>query len=157
MGETVEEEILKAKKKAMYLLQHMDRTEWELRSKLEKTGFSGEAIEKAIEYVRSFHYIDDRRYACRFAEIYRESRSIGRIRQDLQKKHISDELITLALEEIEYDDSGALKKALDKVLREKDRDLSYEEKQKVIAKLYRKGFRVDQIVKQMDIRLEGQS
>lgn len=154
LGEIVEDEILKAKKKAMSLLQHMDRTEWELRAKLEKAGFAEEAVEEAIAYVRSFHYIDDRRYACRFAEIYRTSRSINRIRQDLQKKHISDELITFALEEIEYDDSQALRKALDKVLPEKDSTLSYEEKQKVIAKLYRRGFQVDHIVKQLDIRLE---
>lgn len=142
----MEDEILRAKKKAMSLLQHMDRTEWELRSKLEKAGFGKEPVQAAIEYVRSFHYIDDRRYALRFAEIYCESRSIQRIRQDLQKKHISEEWITLALEEIEYDDSCALKKAMNKILPETEAELSYQEKQKIIAKLYRKGFRVDQIV-----------
>lgn len=150
----MEDESLRAKKKAMSLLQHMDRTEWELRSKLEKAGFSEESVREAIEYVRSFHYIDDRRYALRFAEIYCESRSIQRIRQDLQKKHISDEWITLALEEIEFDDSQALKKAMDKILRGWEGSLSYEEKQKVIAKLYRKGFQIDQIIKQLDIWLE---
>lgn len=149
----MEEEVLRAKKKAMSLLQHMDRTEWELRSKMEKAGFSEEAVREAIEYVRSFHYIDDERYAIRFAEIYRESRSISRIRQDLQKKHISEETITLALEEIDYDDSAALKKALDKLLKNQTDALSYEDRQKLIAKLYRKGFRVDQIVKQLDISL----
>lgn len=146
----MKEEILRAKKKAMSLLQHMDRTEWELRSKLEKAGFAEEPVQEAVEYVRSFHYIDDRRYALRFAEIYCESRSIQRIRQDLQKKHISEEWITLALEEIEYDDSRALKKAMDKVLSGTEEELSYQEKQKIIAKLYRKGFRVDQIVAQLE-------
>ncbi|MDE6852338.1 MAG: recombination regulator RecX [Lachnospiraceae bacterium] len=148
----MEEEILKAKKKAMSLLQHMDRTEWELRSKLEKAGFAEEAVREAVEYVRSFHYIDDRRYALRFVEIYCESRSIQRIRQDLQKKHISDDLITLAFEEIEYNDSRALEKAMDKVLSGKDGELSYEERQKIIAKLYRKGFPVEQIVTQLEKR-----
>lgn len=148
----MEEEILRAKKKAMSLLQHMDRTEWELRSKLEKAGFGEESIQEAIEYVSSFHYIDDRRYAFRFVEIYSESRSIQRIRQDLQKKHISDELIMLALEEIEYDDSRALEKAMNKILPQIEGELSYQERQKVIAKLYRKGFRVDQIVSQLEKR-----
>lgn len=149
----MEEEILKAKKKAMSLLQHMDRTEWELRSKIEKAGFSEEAVREAVEYVRGFHYIDDERYAIRFAEIYRESRSISRIRQDLQKKHISEEIITLALEEIDYDDSAALRKAIDKLLRNQTDPLSYDDRQKLIAKLYRRGFRIDQIVKQLDISL----
>ena len=43
----MEDEKLKATKKAMGLLQHMDRTEWELRSKLEQAGFSEEAVEAA--------------------------------------------------------------------------------------------------------------
>lgn len=150
----MEEEILRAKKKAMSLLQHMDRTEWELRSKLEKAGFAEEPIREAVEYVKSFHYIDDKRYAFRFVEIYCESRSIQRIRQDLQKKHIPDELITLALEEIDYDDSRALEKAIDKILSQTDEvlSLSYQERQKIIAKLYRKGFRVDQIIYQLEKR-----
>ena len=45
----MEDEKLKATKKAMGLLQHMDRTEWELRSKLEQAGFSEEAVEAAKE------------------------------------------------------------------------------------------------------------
>lgn len=67
----MEDEKLKATKKAMGLLQHMDRTEWELRSKLEQAGFSEEAVEAAIQYVAGYHYIDDKRYAKRFVEIYR--------------------------------------------------------------------------------------
>ena len=152
---------MKAKKKAMSLLQHMDRTEWELRSKLEKAGFSEETVEEAVQYVKSFHYIDDRRYAIRFAEIYCESRSIRRIQQDLQKKHAPEEWIDLALEEISYDDSQALRKALDKVLRsakvDENGDLSYEEKQKVMAKLYRKGFSTDRIMKQLELSLKEQN
>lgn len=146
----MEEETLRAKKKAMALLQHMDRTEWELRSRLQKSGFSEEAEEVALEYVKSFHYVDDQRYAVRFAEIYHESRSIQRIRQDLLKRHISEEYIDLALEEIDHDDSQALKKALQKVLRGQ-MELSYEERQKVMAKLYRKGFRPGDIQKQLDL------
>lgn len=146
----MEEEILRAKKKAMSLLQHVDRTEWELRSKLEKAGFAEIPVQEALEYVRSFHYIDDKRYAHRFVEIYCETRSIQRIRQDLQKKHVPEEWITLALEEIEYDDSRALKKAMHKILTGTEGTLSYEEKQKITAKLYRKGFRVDQIISQLE-------
>ena len=37
------DEILKAKKRAMLILQHNDRTEWELTDKLNKAGFSEEA------------------------------------------------------------------------------------------------------------------
>lgn len=146
----MEDEKLKATKKAMGLLQHMDRTEWELRSKLEQAGFSEEAVEEAIQYVAGYHYIDDERYAKRFVEIYRESRSMQRIRQDLQKRHVPEQWITLAIEAVDADDTPALQKALEKLLRGKT-ELSYEEQQKVMAKLYRRGFRLDAIHRQIDL------
>ena len=48
------EELTRAKKRALYLLTDQDRTEKQLREKLEKTGYSGQVIEETIEYVRSF-------------------------------------------------------------------------------------------------------
>lgn len=145
-----EEEILKATKKAMSLLQHMDRTEWELRSKLQRSEFSEEAIEAAIIYVQSYHYIDDERYARHFVEIYRNSRSMQRIRQDLLKRGVADQYITLAIEEFDGDDSGALQKELEKCLRGKS-GLTYDEQQKVMAKMYRRGFRSQDIRRQIEL------
>lgn len=146
----MEDENLKATKKAMSLLQHMDRTEWELRSKLQQAGFSDEAVEQAIAYVGSYHYIDDERYATRFVEIYRDSRSMQRIRQDLLKRHVPEQCIVFAIEGVAGDDSAALVKALEKLLRGKT-ELSYEEQQKIMAKLYRRGFRTDDIIRQIDL------
>ena len=48
------DELVKAKKRALYLLTDMDRTEKELRDKLKKTGYSDDTIARTIEYVRSF-------------------------------------------------------------------------------------------------------
>ena len=50
------------------------------------------------------------------------------------------------------DDSGALTKELNKLLkgRELSEDISYEEKQKIAAKLYRKGFQTDDIIRELD-------
>ena len=107
----MEDEKLKATKKAMGLLQHMDRT---------------------------------------FVEIYRESRSMRRIRQDLQKRHVPEQWITLAIEAVDEDDTPALQKALEKLLRGRT-ELSYEEQQKVTAKLYRRGFRLDAVRRQIDL------
>ncbi len=59
---------------------------------------------------------------------------------------MSEEYINLALENIAWDDSAALKKELGKLLKERNiEELSYEERQKLAAKLYRKGFRTDDI------------
>ena len=117
-----------------------------------------EVIEDAIAYVESFHYIDDRRYAMRFAEIYKDSRSIQRIRQDLQKRHVDDLLIEEALENIDWDDSMALRKEIRKLTKGQqdffDR-MSYQEKQKYIARLYRKGFRTDSIFRELESYRNG--
>ncbi len=147
-----EERFLAGRKKAMALLLHKDRTRWELCDRLVRAGFEDDVVEDAIAYVESFHYIDDRRYAVRFAEIYCESRSIKRIRQDLMKRHVPEEYIEDAFEQIQWDDSGALTKELNKLLkgRELSADISYEEKQKIAAKLYRKGFQTDDIIRELD-------
>ena len=80
------EELTRAKKRALYLLTDQDRTEKQLREKLEKTGYSGQVIEETIEYVRSFGYIDDLRYSVRYIEYYRSKKSVKRLRYDLLKK-----------------------------------------------------------------------
>ena len=143
-----EEELMRGRKKAMSLLNHSDRTRWELEDRMERAGFSEEVIADAIAYVEGFRYIDDLRYAQRFAEIYRETRSIARIRQDLKKRHVPEEYIEMALEEIEYDDSQALARELGKLCRN-SRELSYQERQKIAAKLYRRGFATEDIFRAM--------
>lgn len=135
-------ELLRAKKKALSLLNYSDRTEWELMDKLTKADFSEEVVNEALEYVKSFHYIDDERYAMNFVDVYHKSRSIKRIWQDLRNKHVPDKYISLAIESIEGGDSAALERELRKILKKGQslEEMTYEERQKVAAKLYRKGF-----------------
>lgn len=146
------EELLRARKKAMSLLSYNDRTEWELINKLSVAGFSEEAVNSAIEYVKSFHYIDDERYAMVFVQIYHKSRSQKRIWQDLTKKHVPEKYINIALASIEDGDSKAIGKEMQKLLKDRDLEsLHYEEKQKIAAKLYRKGFSLSDIRKSMGL------
>lgn len=140
------DEILEAKKKAMSLLEHMDRTEWQLRDKLTAKGFSEEAVESAVAYVKSFHYLDDLRFAMHFVEVYHEKRSIRRLRQDLYQRHVPEEYIETALDSVNRDDTEALRRELKK-LTGGERVNTYEEKQKIAAKLYRKGFRTQDILR----------
>ena len=93
------EELTRAKKRALYLLTDQDRTEKQLREKLEKTGYSGQVIEETIEYVRSFGYIDDLKYSVRYIEYYRSKKSAKRLRYDLLKKGVLADVIDSAVEE----------------------------------------------------------
>ena len=74
------EVIRQAEKKALRLLTVSDRTEHQLREKLREGGFPPEAVDAAVEYVRSFHYVDDRRYAESFIRFRKEEKSIYEIR-----------------------------------------------------------------------------
>ena len=146
----MQDELLEAKKKAMSLLKYMDRTEWQLRDKLAAKGFSEEAVEGAVDYVKSFHYLDDYRYAVHFVELHYEQRSRQRMRQDLYQRHVPEEYIDLALESICEKDDVALQEALRKITKG-ETEYSYEEKQKIAGKLYRKGFRLGDIKRVLDM------
>ena len=53
----------RAKKRALFLLERMDRTELQLCEKLRQNGYPEECVAAAVEYVKQYHYIDDLRYA----------------------------------------------------------------------------------------------
>lgn len=148
----MESENLACRKKAMNLLNYRDRSEWELRDKLENSGFSAEEIADAVEYVRSFHYIDDLRFAKRFLEIHQENRSERRLRQDLKSKHISEEDIEIAFEEVFRGDGDTIRRELKKRLgtRSDFSELSEKERQKIAMSLYRKGYQTSDIFREME-------
>lgn len=160
-GESIPEETLReilsevlprrAKLRSMNLLKSRTYTEHQLREKLRQGFYPESAIDEAVEYVRSFRYIDDRQYAKDYIVYYSESRSKGQIVQDLLKRGIGKELISTVYEEDlegeELPDEIAL---MEKWIRKKnyDRDSAdYKERQKMGAFLYRKGFSMEKIEK----------
>lgn len=84
------EEQLKARKKAMSLLEHMNRTEKGLYEKL-REGFSPEAVQDAVEYVKSFGYVNDLRYAQTYISGRIQKKSRQKIFQELYHKGIDRE------------------------------------------------------------------
>lgn len=92
--EIIDEVLTKrAKIRCIYLLKSMDRTEYQLRTKLKQGGYPEEAVNTAIEYVKNLHYIDDSRYAQYYIEGRTGSKSKQQITQDLLRRGISKELI----------------------------------------------------------------
>ena len=145
-GDTVEkierEVVLKrAKLYAMHLLEDMDRTEAGLREKLRRAMYTEKAVEGAVEYVRSFGYLDDGRFAENFVRSRKNLKSRKEIRALLAQKGVPSEQIEAAFE-ICYgeEDEQAAAAAL---LRKKkfDPDSADEDKlRKICAYLGRKGF-----------------
>ena len=105
LSEEVYEDIMtmilipRAKKRAMHLLEKQDRTKANLTGKLRESGYPGRAVEEAVSYVESYHYIDDGRYARNYIRYHQEGKSRRRIFEDLYKKGIAKDVIEQALEE----------------------------------------------------------
>lgn len=136
----------RAIKRAMHLLEKMDRTEQQLRRKLLEGGYPDELVEEAIAYVKSYHYIDDERYARAFIRLNQDRRSIGRMKMDLFAKGISADIIDRAIDE-EYE---TLPETLIQKLMEKknfDPDAATrQETAKMYQYLFRKGFSSNEIM-----------
>lgn len=144
--EITEEIVLKrARARTLHLLQGMDRTEFQLRSALKRNGYSQEITERAIDYAKSFHYVDDARYARIYAESQSGKKSRLQLTQDLIKKGIPRELIEDALENAEtQEEKDAIIRLLNK--RRFDPDTAdAKEVQKQYRYLMGKGFRYDEI------------
>ncbi len=141
----------RAKLRSMNLLKSREYTEYQIREKLKQGFYPAAAIDEAVEYIRSYHYIDDRRYVKDYILYYSESRSRGRIEQDLMRKGIGRDLISAVYEE----ELGEEKlpdeiRLMEKLLEKKNyrsESADYREKQKMGAFLYRKGFSLDNIAK----------
>lgn len=129
-----------AKLKALRLLEQMDRTEVQLRRKLKEKGFPEEAVDEAVAYVKSYHYLDDARYAAAYIELKSRTKSRRQIEQGLLQKGIDRQMIADALEDFGKIDESAQIEAL---IRKKGLDWEHAEPkeiQKLCQSLMRRGF-----------------
>ncbi len=107
--------IPRAKARTMHLLEKQDRTESNIRQKLREGGYPMEAIDEAVAYAASYHYVDDRRYAENYIYFHKDSKSCQRLKQDLLRKGIAKEVVEAALEEgYETDERGLIAELLAK-------------------------------------------
>ena len=88
----------RATKRAMHLLEQQERTERQLRDKLQQNGYPSQCIEQAIDYVKSYHYVDDYRYATVYIRYHQEKESRQKLTQKLLMRGISREIIAQAME-----------------------------------------------------------
>ena len=89
----------RAKKRCLMLLQKKDYTEWELRRKLRDGEYPLDCIEEAVDYVKSYHYVDDYRYCMSYISCYGDKRSRQQIVSRLLAKGVEKNCILQAYEE----------------------------------------------------------
>ena len=153
---TIVDEVLlkRAKLRAMNLLTKKDYTEKQLRRKLSDGYYNNEQIEKTIQYLKEYGYIDDIRYVKNYFSTYIQTKPRNKIVQKLLEKGISEEIID-ALTDAIYEEEAELtevpnemelgKRLLDK--KKYDINGSMKEKQKAYGYLLRKGISADVAIK----------
>ena len=142
-----------ARRKALRLLEHMDRTEKGLRDRLIQGGFSEEAAEDAVAYVKDYGYINDYRYALNYILYRIHSKSRQKIFQELQQKGISRDVASEAWDEAsdleEPDETSLLRTAIEKKCSPGD-TLDDKAMRRLYGYLQRRGFRMGDITAVLD-------
>lgn len=136
----------RAKLRAMHLLTDMARTESGLREKLRQGLYPEDIVEEALAYVRSFGYLNDLRYAENFIESRRDRKSKKEIYALLCNKGVPQEQIEEAFASC-YPEEGE-GDAIRRIIEKKRVDFSHaswEEVRKLCGYLSRKGFRYEDI------------
>ena len=139
----------RAKLRAMNLLKNRTYTKAQLKDKLLQGGYPEQIADIAVDYVVSYRYVDDEQYVRDFIEYNREKKSRKRIQLDLMHKGISEQLFQDIWEEIAGDDEEAIEREQIIYWMNKKhfcpQEATFEEKQKMMAFLYRKGFSINNI------------
>ena len=136
-------EFNKAKNFALNKISYSQKSTYEIRQKLKEQKFSEDVIEKIIEYLDSYGFLDDESYVKSYIrdkdEISNWSR--GKIRFMLKRKHIDDNIIEDYIYMIS--DEREAEKARFFADKKIKNDFSYENRAKIFRHLASKGFDVD--------------
>ena len=141
----------RAKLRALHLLTAMDRTEAGLREKLEAS-YKEDVVEIAIDYVKSYGYLDDERFIKNYIESKSRTKSRKQIEQELiMKKGVSKDAVRKGFEEAEIPD---VTETIERYLKKKridPCDCNKEQKEKFFMYMIRKGFQIQDLKKVFDL------
>lgn len=141
-----EDEFMKCKSSALKIVERSYRTEKEIFNKLITKEYSKESINRTIEFLREYNLINDRNYVKMYVKDKLKSQGKNKIKYNLKRKGISDELIIEELSKIDDEDSknGAIILAQKKYNELKRRESDqYKLSQKLYRFLISKGYNYD--------------
>ncbi len=147
----------KAKEKAFRYLGFKAVTERELAGKLSKEEFTQEVIEKVMEVLKRYDYINDEKYALSYVRDRVNLKEHGKIRivYELKQKGVAEPYINNAFAHIEEEGYNPLQKALNALEKKcKTATLDLKEKRRLYGYLLRKGYTPD-VINSALLELEG--
>ncbi|MDO5096758.1 MAG: regulatory protein RecX [Peptostreptococcaceae bacterium] len=127
-----EDEILRCKNRAMYIVSVTPKSKKILQSKLREEGFSENAVEQTMQFMQEYDFTDDVELAKSLVRSgVRKNSSTRQIKQKLYEKGISREDSSRVLDEMEIDEKeNALEVAMKKY-----RSLRNKTKEEIIKKV----------------------
>ena len=140
----VDSELERAMDKALSLLERQKYTKKQIKTKLSTKGYLPTVIDSVIQKLEEYGYISDTDYAESFLKST-STKSKKEIRFSLMQKGIKEDIINNVLENSDFDEEDTITRLADKFMRYKEP--SIENKKKLVAYLYRKGFDYSQITK----------
>ena len=137
---------------SLWLLGRRDYSEKELRDKFLSKQAIPEDIEKAIIFLEEYGYVDDLKFTSNFINSAVNYKGHGpiRIRQELSRKGIPSDCASEALEDSDVDWVEQCREL--RLRKYKKPPESFQEKQKQMAFLARRGFTMDTIFKAYESR-----
>ena len=142
----------RGKERALYYLKNSDKTTYQMRSKLKEGLYPENVIEKIINFLNNYGYIDDLQYAMRFISYNINKNSSRKIIEKLRIKGIGKDIIEEAFCSIsEYDEDFDNRKAEIELIRKQlikkirpNMDIQMEHK--LVMSLVRKGFLYEDVI-----------
>lgn len=125
----------------------------ESREKLTQGGYPDCCVDAAIDYVKSFHYLDDYRFASTYVRYHQDSLSRRQLEQKLMAKGIGRDDINCAIDsEYTADEEKHIAKLLEKKHYDPD-NCDEKEFRRIYQFLMRRGFKSSQILSAMRSQL----
>lgn len=140
----------RAKERALYILERSDKTKKQIEDKLAGGSYPPAIIDRVVNFLERYGYIDDENFARSYIKTYSESRSLKVIEIKLMQKGVSRDIIKNVIEDfVEEDDYNPLP-LIEEIVRRKRFDYEnadYKERNKIVSHLLRKGFGYDDVMR----------
>lgn len=134
---------------AINYVSFKDRTVKEIQDKLREKGYSSYDIEKAVEKLRYYGYLNDSNYALSYIRSNMNKKGMKRINMELLQKGIDRSTITDISEDVEIDEVSIIGQMIER--RYGDIDFENEkEKRRIFNFFIRRGFCYENISKAME-------
>ncbi|WP_346915605.1 recombination regulator RecX [Clostridium sp.] len=104
----VEDNYLTAKTKTLKYIERALKSEFQVREFLQKKEYEDNVIDRVIEFLKEYKFIDDEYYAKAFVTQNIRIEGKGNIKYKLIKKGISEDIINSTLSEISSEDEEAV-------------------------------------------------